>query len=255
MIVQSALIKKEIMELFRTGKAIILGLISIMIGVMNPAIAKFTPEIYKLMSDSLNEAGIQAINVKVTALTSWTQFYKNIPIMLIAFVLIMGGIFARENERGTMTMLIARGVDKGKIINAKAFTLVILWTMIFWISFAITYTYNEYYWDNSIANEIAMAGICYWIFGIFVASSMVIFSIISNNSTGVYLLTGALVGVCVILGIVEKIAKILPTRLIDGMSLINGITKIDDYKMAIVITIIIIVLEITFSHVLKKLTK
>ena len=36
----TAFIKKEIMEQFRTGKLIVLGVLFVLVGIMNPAVAK-----------------------------------------------------------------------------------------------------------------------------------------------------------------------------------------------------------------------
>lgn len=50
----------------------------------------------EMLSDSMAENGLIVTNVQVDALTSWTQFFKNIPIVLIAFVLIYSDIFTKE---------------------------------------------------------------------------------------------------------------------------------------------------------------
>ena len=38
-----AFIKKETMEQFRSGRLMILGILFVLLGVMNPAVAKITP--------------------------------------------------------------------------------------------------------------------------------------------------------------------------------------------------------------------
>ena len=93
-----AFFKKEILESVRSGKLLILGLLFLLFGIMNPAIATLTPWMYDILSDSLAESGMIVTEVAVDALTSWTQFFKNIPMALIVFVLIYGGIFTKEYE-------------------------------------------------------------------------------------------------------------------------------------------------------------
>ena len=83
-----ALMRKEYMEATRTGKIMIIILLFVLFGIMSPAVAKLTPWMMKMLSDSMAESGLIVTNVQVDALTSWTQFFKNIPIALIAFVLI-----------------------------------------------------------------------------------------------------------------------------------------------------------------------
>ena len=86
-------IKKEWMEHVRSGRLMILGMIFVLFGIMNPAIAKMTPWLMETMADSLAESGLIVSEVKVTALDSWMQFYKNAPMALIVFVLLESSIF------------------------------------------------------------------------------------------------------------------------------------------------------------------
>ena len=79
-----AFMKKEYLEAARTGKIVILILLFVLFGIMSPVIAKLTPWIMETLSDSMAENGLIVTNIEVDALTSWTQFFKNIPIALIA---------------------------------------------------------------------------------------------------------------------------------------------------------------------------
>lgn len=49
-------VKKECMELLRTGKLTVLLIIFILFGIMNPAIAKLTPWLMEAMADTLAKA-------------------------------------------------------------------------------------------------------------------------------------------------------------------------------------------------------
>ncbi len=80
-----AFTKKEWLETIRSGKLVILTVLFLLFGIMNPAIAKLTPWMMELMSESLSGTGLIVTQIQVDALVSWTQFFKNIPIALIAF--------------------------------------------------------------------------------------------------------------------------------------------------------------------------
>lgn len=82
-----AFFKKEIFECIRSGELTFFCILFLIFGIMNPAIAKLTPWMLETLSDSLAEQGMMVTEVTVNALTSWTQFFKNIPIALIVFVL------------------------------------------------------------------------------------------------------------------------------------------------------------------------
>ena len=91
-----AFLKKEWMEWSRTGRMLILLLVFALFGIMNPAIAKLTPWMMENMAGSLSDAGLVATAVQVDAMTSWVQFYKNMPVGLIIFILVTSGNFTSE---------------------------------------------------------------------------------------------------------------------------------------------------------------
>ena len=91
-----AFMKKEMIEQIRSGKCLLFGILFLLFGIMNPAIAKLTPWILQLTTESLTDMGITVTEISVSAMDSWVQFFKNMPIALIVFVLVQGGIFTKE---------------------------------------------------------------------------------------------------------------------------------------------------------------
>lgn len=124
-----ALMRKEYMEATRTGKIMIIILLFVLFGIMSPAVAKLTPWMMKMLSDSMAESGLIVTNVQVDALTSWTQFFKNIPIALIAFVLIFSDIFTKEYKSGTLLLVLTKGLSRYKVVLAKTVLLLSIWTV------------------------------------------------------------------------------------------------------------------------------
>lgn len=133
-----AFLKKEWMELTRTGRIWVLLLIFILFGIMNPAMARLTPWMMEIMSDSLADAGFLITEVNVDAFTSWTQFYKNIPIGLLIFVLLCSGIFTAEYQKGTLIPVVTKGLPRRKILAAKAVLLTAMWTGMYFLCYGIT---------------------------------------------------------------------------------------------------------------------
>ena len=106
-----AFFKKEWLELARTGKLTVLIILFLIFGIMNPAIAKLTPWLMKTLSGSLEGSGLTVTNITVDQVTSWTQFYKNIPVALIIFILFAVGSFYLRISKGNSYS----GFDKGRI--------------------------------------------------------------------------------------------------------------------------------------------
>lgn len=233
-----AFIKKEFMEQLRCGRLMVLGLLFVLFGIMNPAIAKLTPWLLETMADSLAESGMIITEVKVSAMDSWVQFYKNMPMGLIAFVLLESSIFTKEYASGTLVLSLTKGLERYKVVVSKTVVLTVLWTICYWMCFGITYGYNTYFWDNSIAQNLIFSVVCWWIFGMLVIALMVLFSTVSSSNTGVLLGTGGIVLASYLVGLLPKLNKYLPTRLMDGNSLIYGLAEIKTYLPSFVIAIV-----------------
>ena len=229
-------LKKEALEQLRTGRLLLLATLFVLFGIMNPAIARLTPWLLKTMSDSLAQSGMTVTEVTVTAMDSWVQFFKNMPMALIAFVLAEGSIFTKEYESGTLILSLTKGLRRSTVVIAKALTLLLLWTAGYWLCFGITWGYNGYFWDNSIARNLPLSVVCWWLFGVWVIGLTVLFSTLSVTGTGVLLWTGGTVLLSTLLGLLPKVREYVPTLLTDGNSLIFGTAGADGYTPAILLT-------------------
>lgn len=232
-----AFMKKELMEQLRSGRLMILGLLFVLFGIMNPAIAKLTPWLLETMNDSLAESGMTVTDVKVSAMDSWVQFYKNMPMGLIAFVLLESSIFTKEYTSGTLVLSLTKGLERYKVVISKAAVLTVLWTLGYWLCFGITYGYSAYFWDNSIAQNLIFSVICWWLFGVMVVALMVLFSTVAKSNTGVLLGTGGVVLASCLIGLLPKFSKYLPTYLTDGNALIYGLAETKTYMPSLMIAI------------------
>ena len=237
-----AFLKKELLEQLRTGRLMILGILFVLFGIMNPAVAKLTPWLLEIMADSLAESGMVVTAVTVSAMDSWVQFFKNIPMALIAFVLLESSMFTREYQTGTLVLSLTKGLARFKVVIAKAVVLAVFWTVGYWMCFAITYGYNAYYWDNAVAQNLMFSVICWWLFGLWVIALMILFSTVSGTNTGVLLGTGGVVLSSSLLGFFPKLQKFLPTLLTDGNSLIYGVADAETYSSALIIATIMCVI-------------
>ena len=239
--------KKEYLEAARTGKLIILVLLFVLFGIMNPAIAKLMPWMMEMMSDTIAESGLIVTNIQVDAMTSWTQFFKNIPIALIAFVLIFSDIFTKEYKSGTLLLVLTKGLSRYKVVLAKTLLLLSLWTFGYVLCFAITYSYNAYFWDNGLADNLFSSAAVWWLFGIWVICLIVLFSSLFKNTTEVSLCTGGTVLLAYLLSIIPKVKMYSPTMLIDAYSLLIGAESINAYIKAVVVAAVLCIVCVAVS--------
>ncbi len=242
-----AFLKKEYLETARTGKLMILVLLFALFGVMNPAIAKLTPWMMEMFSDSLAESGLTVTNVQVDAFASWTQFFKNIPIALIVFVLIFSDCFTKEYKSGTLLLALTKGLSRYKVVLAKTVLLLSLWTLGYGFCFAITYGYTAYFWDNSIADHLLFAAVMWWLFGVWIISLIVLFSSLLQNNTSVTLCTGGIAVFAYLLSVIPKAKEYSPALLMNTNSLLSGAEETAAYMEAIVLAAVSAVIFITIS--------
>ena len=247
-----AILKKENLECVRSGKLTILCILFLLFGIMNPAIAKMIPWLLKIMSDSLAETGMTVTDTTIDALTSWTQFFKNIPMALIVFVLVYSGTFTKEYESGTLILLLTKGLSRYKVVLAKFVVMLAVWTIGYWICFAITYGYNAYFWDNSIAVWLMSAAIHWWLFGVWVVCLIVLFSTLCSSYTGVLLGTGGSVIGVYLISLFPQIGKYTPAALMNSASLLIGTETADAYELAFLITVLASVSCLIISVVIIK---
>lgn len=231
-----AFLKKEILAQVRTGKLLILGGVFILFGIMNPAVAKATPWLLEEMSESLAQTGMTVTASTVSALDSWVQFFKNIPMALIVFVILESSIFTGEYRSGTLVLSLTKGLDRYKVLISKTVLMAVLWTLGFWLCFGITYGCNAFFWDNREAQHLLLSVSGWWVFGLWVLLLVVLFSVIVRSNIGVLGCTAGVVAATYLLSLLPKLKEYLPTFLMDGTSLIYGMGQARDYGRSLIMT-------------------
>ena len=234
-----AFTKKEIIEQIRSGRILILGILFALLGIMNPAVAKLMPWLLETLADSLAESGMTVTSVTVSVMDSWMQFFKNVPMGLLAFVLLESSIFTKEYESGTLVLALTKGLERYKAVAAKTIVLGCLWSVNYWFCYGITYGYNAYFWDNSMAQNLLFSAVCWWLFGLWVIMLMVLFSVVARSNTGVLAGCAVVVLASYLLGLLPKLKNYVPTRLMDGNSLIYGVAEAQTYTVAIVSVVVL----------------
>lgn len=240
-----AFAKKELLESVRSGRLIVLLAVFVLFGIMNPAIAKLTPWLLDMMADELAGSGMTVTEVDVNAITSWVQFFKNIPMALIVFVCLLGGIFTKEYSSGTLILILTKGLARYKIVLSKALHMLILWSAGYFLCFGITYAYNAYFWDNSIANGLFSAVMNWYLFGVLTVSVSVFFSVISKSASSVLIGTGGFVFLSYLLEMIPSVRKLCPTRLMNTAYISGG--DIPDTSHALAVAVMISVACIAVS--------
>lgn len=231
-----AFIKKELFEFARSGRLIIFGIVFVLFGIMNPAIAKLTPWLLEMSAETLEKQGLVLGEVTVTAMDSWTQFVKNVPMVMIVMLIMFSSTFTGEYSKGTLIPMVTKGLSRNSVVVSKTVVMIVMWSLGFWLCFGITYGYTAYYWDNSVVENLAFMAFCWWFMGIFLICVLTLFSAFAGSSTQVMMGVGGVYAVMFIAGMVGKIREYLPTYMLDSNALITGQREPGDHTAAIVVT-------------------
>ena len=234
----TAFVKKEFTEVCRNNRLLVCVILFVLFGIMNPATAKITPWLMKTMSSDLAATGIVIADIKVNALSSWEQFFKNTPIAMVIFVLMFSGIVAAELQKGTLINMVTKGMPRWKIIVSKTIMMLNLWTGVYYLSYGITYFYSEYFWDNSIASHLGFSSLGMYLLGIWLISLIVLMSSFAQNMSGVALGVAGGYFVCYLLNMIPDASKYLPTGLAGFSGIPMGKAVPGDFVSTIIITLV-----------------
>lgn len=239
-----AFVKKEFLEQVRSGKLFILAALFGLFGIMNPAIASLTPWLTEMLSGQLAESGMTVSRVEVSAMTSWAQYFKNMPMALVIFVVMFSGILTSEYQNKTLIHLVTRGMKRWKILLAKTLVMALCWTLGCLACYGITYGYNAYFWDNGIAAHIFFAAFCLYLAGLWIIALIPLASALFGAASAVVLTAGAGYLLAYLIGLIPKVRPYTPAQLMGAQTLLSGAGGVGDYGAAIVVTALLIVLQI-----------
>ena len=225
---------KELTELRRSGRLLLFLVLFVLLGVLNPATAKLTPWLLSTMAGSLESSGITVTDYTVTAMDSWVQFFKNMPMGLLVTVVMFGGIFTSEYARGTLIPLLSKGLPRSAMSAAKTFVMLLVWSAGYWLSYGITYAYSDYYWDNSVVQNHAFAAFGLWLLGVLLLCGVTFFSSFAGSAAQVLLGVGAVYVVMNLAGMVGRFSRYLPSYLTRSGDLLTGQAQPSDYRWAII---------------------
>ena len=142
---------KELKESVKTYKLLLLGIVFLILGIMNPLVAKLTPD---LLASFLPE-GMSITIPEPSSLDSWAQFFKNIQQMgLIVVLLVFSGVLTNELSRGTLVLLLTKGLPRQTVILAKYAAMLVLWTMSVAISHVVTWVYTVYLFPDNLSQNL-----------------------------------------------------------------------------------------------------
>ena len=211
-------LKKELFESIKTYKLVIMLAVFLVFGMISPLTAKFTPEILKwAMESDPSTAGmdLSGLLTEPAAFDSWVQFFgSNTGQMgLIVLVIVFSGMISSELSRGTLTIMLSKGLSRAAVILSKLTSAVLIWTVSFILSFLTAWGYTAYMFEDSVPNLFA-AVFCLWVFGVFLLALTALMATLTSKGYACMLSVGAVSVVLALLTLIPNTAKYNPSSLI-----------------------------------------
>ncbi len=137
-----ALLRKELLEQWRTRRLLVLGVLFLFFGFLGPITAQLTPELLKLVGTSAPGVVIQIPPPSVNDAVA--QYLKNLAqILPLAVLLVAMGSVVGEKERGTLPMVLAKPIARGAVLAAKFVALVASVALSLFLGAVAAYYYTQ----------------------------------------------------------------------------------------------------------------
>lgn len=233
-----AFVKKEFTENMKNYRFLILFAVFLIFGIMSAFLAKFTPEILSVFA-----ADIEMTSEPV-ALDAWKQFYKNISgVGFSVFIILYGSCLSSEYSKGTLVLMVTKGLSRKTVILAKYTVAAVLMTICYWISYAAAYGYTAFLWHDTSLFHVVFAAFALWLVGFLYLSILMVGCVIFKQAFTSILFTGGIVAVISLPGIARPIAKFNPFLLTSkNVDLLSGEIVPSDFIMPALLSVAISIL-------------
>lgn len=237
-----AFLKKEIIESNRTYKTLILFCVFIIFGMMSPVTAKVMP---KLLAEFMPK-GMEITITTPVVLDAWMQFYKNISQMgILLLVVLFSGILSTEKSKGTLIIMVTKGLSRDTVILSKFSVMILLWTISLALAGLTTWGYSCYLFPGEALPHLIFSLVALWIYGLFLLALLLLMSTFTRSNYSALLLTGVVVAVLMMANILPTLQKFNPLFLSSkNVPLLMGVVKAKEFFLPMGITISSMVLLI-----------
>src|SRR5205807_7488628 len=111
------LLRKELLEEWRSGRLMVLGVVFLAAGITSPLLARYTPELLQKMSTS----SLQVIAEKPTTKDAIDQVVGNVGGLIgsITVILMTMGALAGEMSGGTAALVLSKPATRPAFLSAK----------------------------------------------------------------------------------------------------------------------------------------
>lgn len=240
------LVKKELLEIYRSKKLLILAILFLFIAISSPILAKLIPTILKSMPET---PGLTIQLPEPTWKDAVDQLIKNLSqIGMVVLIILSAGSIAEEKNKKTLEIVLTKPISRSKFILVKFISSLFVTKVVFLISMLIFYLYTiSLFGSFSLLNFIWLT-----IFSLialaFMISLTVFFSAISKNQIIALALAFATEAIlAIIFSSIKKISDYNPSYVFGNYKELMSNDQIHDFIPSALVSIGAIVLLLVFA--------
>jgi ABC-2 type transport system permease protein len=200
----SVLLRKELLEQWRTLRLPLVTVVFGLIGLGSPLLARFTPELLKAVAGDQIPFELPT----PTAADAVAQLAKNLDQFgaLVAILLAMGAV-ATEKERGTAALILAKPVGRGGFLVAKMAAIGVTLGVATAVAVAGAWFYTLVLFEPLPVAGVAAAAFLQWLLLLAWASITFLGSTLSRSSLAA---AGLGIVALIVIGILSALPPIAP---------------------------------------------
>jgi len=205
-------LRKELLEQWRTYRLLIVAAVLIAFGLSSPLLAKFTPELLKSIPDI--PPGLLELIPEPTLADAVGQYVENMSQfgILLAVLMSMGSV-AQEKERGTAAMMLTHPVTRSTFLLAKFSALAVTFTISLSLAALGCWYYTLLLFDAlPWGSFLALNGLMLVVFLVYISAVLLCSTLANSQGGAAGLAFGALVLIAGV-GSLPRIGEYLPGRL------------------------------------------
>lgn len=209
----AASLRKELLEQARTNRLLILVVVLVAFGLMSPLLAKYTPELLRLIPGAEEFAFLIPTP---TLMDSVGQYVKNVNQFGILLVLLFTmGAVAQEKERGTAAMILVKPVSRSEFLLAKFFTLALIFLAGMLLAGLGAYYYTVILFEEPGFTAWMVLTLLIWLQLLVYIALTLLFSTLVRSQAAAAGLSFGVILLFSLLGSFPSLARFLPGQLVN----------------------------------------
>ena len=208
------LLKKELMELYRTKKILILGAVFLFFTILSPLTAHFMPDIIEMIGQQ--DQDIIIIIPDPTAIDSYLQFISNFgQITVFVMIIVLAPLIVEEKRKGTFHTLLNNKVTKTNFVLAKVISQIKVVTVLYAFSVGIFLLYTMILFDQILITNWHLFFISIYLYYIFLICLINLISVVTK--TNIMSITFSLLAFfgIIVFNYIPVVGKYLPSNLMN----------------------------------------